>query len=130
MNKFDKIHIPTPKQGTPSDITKSVPTVSYPSNGTLEQDTNAEIDALKSAFQLSNDAQKQKDRQEVVNNTRFWFAVYFQDEEQKKEFLTKAGIKDESAGQYINGLDLAKTLNIDIQKKEMSPPKKFNGFSY
>jgi len=98
--------------------------VKYPDEPNIFEDTKAEVDALANEFK--NARQKEKDLKEKNTNAAFWFAVYFQDEEQKNEFFEKTGItKQMTAGQYTDGITFAKQVGIEIVKKEIKPPGKF-----
>lgn len=123
MTKYD-IAIPTieKKSGKKQDKNSSI--VKYPDEPNIFEDTKAEVDALANEFK--NARQKEKDLKEKNTNAAFWFAVYFQDEEQKNEFFEKTGItKQMTAGQYIDGITFAKQVGIEIVKKEIKPPGKF-----
>lgn len=125
MKKYD---IPVPflekKVKQKSKGTHNESLVKYPDEPNIFDDTKAEVDALANEFK--NARQKEKDRKEQNTNAAFWFAVYFQDEDQKNEFFEKAGIdKTMTAGQYIDGITFAKQIGIEIVKKELKPPGKF-----
>lgn len=104
--------------------------IKYAKEPDLINDTNAEIEALIKLNKPSNDVNKEKDQRKVDGNSRFWFAVYFQTEGQKKEFLDKIGASNISAGQYINGLEFAKKLGVQIERQEIKPNIKRNKFYY
>lgn len=124
MSKYDFL-TPGKKMGKPE---KEETFINYKDQPNIINDTNAEVKALIDYFNPSNDVDKEKANRMKDNSSRFWFAVYFQDDEQKNEFLQKSGADKLTAGQYINGLELAKLMGIDIQRKESKPPKKFNSF--
>jgi hypothetical protein len=102
--------------------------VEYPSDTPdMIPDTNAEIKALRKSMAEGMDKEK-LDKSKAVN-PNFWFAVYFQDEEQKNEFLKNTGLQDKTKGQFVNGLDLAKAVNIPLTKKSFEIPKKIRSFT-
>ncbi len=49
----------------------------------------------------------------VTVDPEFWFAVCFQSRAQKEEFLEKANLSD-LGDKYLNGLELAEKLGVDI----------------
>jgi hypothetical protein len=60
---------------------------------------------------------QRKSRQEafrVANDSRYYFCVVFQSAEQKEEFLKKAEWEDLGTD-FLNGLDVAKRLEIDVK---------------
>ena len=81
--------------------------------------------------------EQRKSRQEafrVANDARYFFCVVFQSTQQKEEFLEKVGWEDLGLD-FLNGLDIAKRLEIDVQyiKVEASSPrgniKRFKGLT-
>lgn len=104
--------------------------IKYAEEPNLINDTNAEIQALLAETLPDNDVKKEKAQRERDGNSRFWFSVYFQNQDQKNEFLKKIGATDITAGQYINGLELAEKLGIELEKKKLNPNIKINKFIY
>ena len=127
MSKYDIIP-PVAKQHTPAEKQQEPETqaINYPEEENIFVDTNLGIQTLQSALQTS--VQKEQQIKKDNTDTRFWFAVYFQDADQKNEFLKKVGAQHITAGQYIDGLELAKVLGIDLPKKEKRIPGKFKTF--
>lgn len=104
--------------------------INYAEKPNLVHDTNAEIEALLKETLPDNDVTKEKAQRERDGNSRFWFSVYFQNQDQKDEFLQKINATDITSGQYINGIELAKKLGIELEKKNINPNIKANSFSY
>jgi hypothetical protein len=89
----------------------------------FEHATKEEIEGTVSLFkQRSKDESNLKEKN---TSTEFWFAVYFADEEQRNEFLEKAGLLKKMEDQYINGEDFAKAMGIELTKKKIDTPKAF-----
>lgn len=125
MTTFD---IPPPQQPKKPTKKEQEQLVDYPETPNIFDDTAAEVKALSNQFKNARD--KEKEAKDRNTNAAYWFAVYFQDEDQKKEFFDKIGVTPEiSAGQYIDGITLAKLLGIEIVKKEVKKPGKFREFN-
>lgn len=123
MSKFDII---PPVPGKPIEI-KEESLVPYGAEENIIADTNSEINAFINS--LKSDSAKEKIIKAKNTDARFFFAVYFQDSEQKEAFLRAIGADKLTAGQYINGLEFAKLLGIEIEKKDVKIPGKFKNFS-
>lgn len=124
MTTFD---IPPPQPPQKPSKKEQVQLVDYPETPNIFDDTAAEVMALAKQFKNARD--KEKETKDRNTNAAYWFAVYFQDEDQKKEFFNKIGVTpDISAGQYIDGITFAKLIGIDIVKKEVKKPGKFREF--
>ena len=78
---------------------------------------------------LSRKMEEHKDRFEKVTSDGYWFCVYFNNDEQKEEFLDYLGL--EKTCRYIPGKEFAKKCNKVIQAKdfdfgeEKKPVKEF-----
>ena len=96
------------------------PTDSLQDSGDIEQNVNDELavtlDALLSNKKGKNDAYR------VANDDEFWFAVCFQSREQKDDFLRLAGWA-ELGDKYIDGLEVARKLNVAVEPIPMPKPK-------
>jgi len=93
----------------------------------LIDDTNEEILTLKNAFKSKMD--KEQELKKKNTDPNFWFAVYFQDSEQKNVFLKKIKANTLTEGLYIDGIQFAKLLGIEIPKKPVKAPGKFKSFN-
>lgn len=121
MSKYDFIPVKQNKEETLEvDYSKS--------DGSLIGDTNSEIQSLRNLFIANNDVDKENKRKEKVNSSKFWCAIYFQDEDQKNEFFDKINSPEFKNKQYISGLEFAKKINVKIEKKEIKTPKQSNRF--
>jgi hypothetical protein len=91
--------------------------------GDLETDAQAEVSAVLSGFQ--DRARQEQARFELATDTEFWFSVYFQSREQKEAFL-KALEWLTSGDKYLNGLELAEAMGIELPKVSLPKPRPFN----
>lgn len=87
--------------------------------GEIEHDMNLQTsEALSAAI----DARKAlEDRFRVAQSDGFYFCLCFQSEEQKEDFLRKAGWEDLAEDRYINGLEIARRMNIEIPYIPLTP---------
>ena len=123
MNKYD---IPPVLKKKTDNKNESKFKVKYEGEPNIINDSNAEINMLKDAFKSKLDRENEMKAKNI--NPNFWFAVYFQDESQKEEFLKKAKINHLTKGQFINGIEFANEMGIDIKRKDVNIPSKFKGF--
>lgn len=126
MSKYDIVPPPFRKKKQDDQKIDESYLVKYGKEPNIYNDTEAEMDTLKSKFKSKMD--KERETKEQNTNPNFWFAVYFQDEAQKNEFLAKSHLANETKGLYIDGITLAKAMGIEIQRKEMRIPGKFKSF--
>ena len=82
-----------------------------PDTGDPEQNINQEISAALAA--VIAERHKRREAFRVQMDANFWFAVCFQSEAQKDEFLEKSGLKDFGTV-YLDGLQVASRLGVDI----------------
>ena len=73
--------------------------------------------AIPSAFAERSRREAERFRNET--DTEYWCAFYFHTRAQKEEFLRKLGLLD-LGDKYLDGLDVAERLGVEIQ--EPSPP--------
>lgn len=96
------------------------PLDSLEDTGDIEANVDAELavalDELLANKKGKNDAYR------VANDDEFWFAVCFQSQEQKDEFLALAGWQS-LGDKYLDGLRLAKMLNLAVEPIPMPRPK-------
>lgn len=85
--------------------------LAYP--GDLEGDVLVEAQAIREAFQQKY--RGELDRFRVLDDPEYWFLVCFQTREQKEAFLAAVGWEKFGGKRYLNGLDLARHLGVDIQ---------------
>lgn len=93
----------------------------------LIDDTAEELKTLKNAFKSKMDKENELKKKNIDPN--FWFAVYFQDSDQKNDFLKKIKATKLTEGLYIDGIEFAKLLGIELPKKSVKAPGKFKGFN-
>lgn len=70
----------------------------------------------ENANYLSRKIKEQTDRMNTVTSNGYWFCVYFNNDQQKKEFLRKLGMCE--TDMYINGRDFAKRIGQRIEKPD------------
>ena len=97
---------------------------------TLEEyEVLAEVKAEDAGKYLSRKMTEHKDRFEKVTSDGYWFAVYFNNDAQKEEFLEKINL--EKNCRYIPGKEFAKKCGITISTpnfdfgEEKKPVKEF-----
>jgi hypothetical protein len=89
--------------------------------GDVETDSAEEVSAALRA--IKKEKRERRDQYRLLTDTEFWFAVCFQSREQKEEFLEKAGWAQAGlADKYIDGLALARLLNVDVQPIPLPTP--------
>lgn len=87
----------------------------------IQQDCIDEVNAISE----TNTARKAESQLFKDNTDANYFTVVtFNNRAQLDEFILKAGIKTEDR-QYINGLDLAKSMGIEIETPSRPEPKSF-----
>lgn len=83
-----------------------------PDVGDPEGNIDQEISAALAA--VIEERHKRREAFRVQMDVNFWFAVCFQTETQKEEFLERAGLKDLGTV-YLDGLQVASRLGVDIE---------------
>lgn len=87
------------------------------SDETLRQYEKDVEEAIESeAKYLSRKIKEQSARLGTVTSDGYWFAVYFNNDAQKREFLEKLGFNKTDV--YINGRDFARVINQKIEKPD------------
>lgn len=65
----------------------------------------------------------EQDRRNQLNDSEYWFAVYFPTREMKDEFLRKTDILSMlDADKYVDGEELAKLIGVKLTKSEVFLP--------
>jgi hypothetical protein len=92
--------------------------------GSFEEDINVQMNAtLRAAI----DARKAlEERFRIADDPNFYFLACFQSVDQKQEFLQKVGLESCAEDQFINGLQLADVLGINLKIIEI-PETKLRG---
>lgn len=88
---------------------------------------NVEKDALDELKEVSKLSIDRKNESKTFNNNvnaNYFTCLIFNTQEQLDEFIQKVGIICEDR-QYINGLELAQKLGINIESPSRMAPKKF-----
>lgn len=79
----------------------------------LAADCRAEFQALDEAYRER--AKREDERFVRATDSEFWFAVCFEDREEKEAFLRAAKVRTAMLGdKYLRGRDLAAALGIDF----------------
>jgi hypothetical protein len=80
--------------------------------GSEEVDAKAELNAMQLAFKARRE--REAERFKNATDSEFWFAVCFHTREQKEKFLRLAQLI-ELGDKYLDGLEVAKALNINLK---------------
>jgi len=90
--------------------------------GDLQGDSDAIMsEALRAVIERKKATQE---RFRVAIDPEFYTVLCFQSREQKEEFLKKAGwIAEGEGGRYLNGLEIARKMEIDIEVHPIEPLK-------
>jgi hypothetical protein len=93
------------------------------------EETKVEIsleDEIKGSLENWRDMAKYEEQLIRQNtSTDYYFVVYFNNEQQKAEFMDKLKIDDIQESYFINGGKLAKRLNITLTSPSVKTPGKF-----
>lgn len=83
----------------------------------IERDSEDEMNYLAKEFGKAKNAEYLHFKQ--VTDGRYYFSVYFADNEQMQDFINKTKIEDlfDETGMFIAGKDFAEKLGIEIIKK-------------
>lgn len=91
------------------------------STGNIEEQSTKEASALLSSFKQR--AQQEEARFTLATDSEFWFAIGFQSRDQKEAFL-QAMEWLEHGDKYLNGLDVAEQMGIEIEPIQLPDPTK------
>jgi len=81
-----------------------------------EPEGNAEQAALTDHQKMMKQLREQQQAAiDTANETGYWFAVYFQSNQQRAEFIEALQLN--TGGQYVDGLELAQKLNIPLTER-------------
>lgn len=90
-----------------------------PDQGSYEGNETVRVERMGQDLARAKEAnKKQREGLKELNNSNFWFAVYFQNDEQQKAFLDAMKWSQFTGGVYIDGEQLAKFMGIEL------PPRK------
>lgn len=104
-----------PERDFPSDA------VTY--TGNYEADTAAEIAQIKKDFSaLDLERKKASQTIEASRDTDYVIQVVFLDHKQRDAFLSQTGW-DKHGKRYVNGLELARQLGVELPESNYKPPK-------
>lgn len=105
----------TPERDSPED------SVEY--SDSYERDTKAELDAIKKDFSELDKQRKQATKTiEASRDTDYAIQVIFLDHKQRDAFLEQSGWHKHGK-RYVNGLELAKAMGIELPESNFRPPK-------
>jgi hypothetical protein len=88
--------------------------------GELQADANSEVSDILKAIIERRKAQNERFR--ITSDPEYFFCVCFQSRDQKDEFL-KATHWDDLGNKFINGLEVARRMNVPVTVIELEPPK-------
>lgn len=106
--------------------------VEFPDTGDYQADVTQQ--ASEELKRLIEFRKSRADHFRASNDARYFVCLCFQTTEQKEEFLEKAGW-DDLGLDFINGLDIAKRLGVDVQyipMEALSPrgkPDRYKGMT-
>ena len=91
-------------------------------SGELQADSDAIMsEALRAVIERKKATQE---RFRVATDPEFYSVICFQSREQKEDFLKKAGwIAEGEGGRYLNGLEIARIMDIKIEVYPIEPLK-------
>jgi hypothetical protein len=92
--------------------------------GELEPDMNNQLSATLIAINKAKALHAEKFR--IAYDYQYYFVVCFQCVDQRDEFLKKIGWDDLLDDMFLNGLEVARRLKVDIKPIEI-PPTKLRG---
>lgn len=92
--------------------------------GEFETDINNQTSATLQAAINARKALEERFR--IADDPGYYFLACFQSVDQKQEFLKKVGMVAEVEDQFINGLELARKLGVELQIIEI-PKTKLRG---
>jgi hypothetical protein len=87
------------------------PLVNVPDTGSVQENARLELEAVQTAFYERRDSQKHSSITQF--DTEYWFAVIFEDRDQKEHFLLSLGIL-QHGDKYVDGRILAEALSIEL----------------
>jgi len=120
--------LPPPGFQRPNFGSLALPTIENPLDGEPQGDGGLQGDVdeeISIALQTVLDERKQRrDKYRVVNDPDYYFLVCFQSADQRKEFLDKIGWTDWEDDKFVNGLEVARRLDVDIEPINL-PQRKF-----
>lgn len=106
-----------------SDFFAEEPEEQAESENTFEKDVNDEVDAHMLAIrEATKNTRKSLESQW---STDYYFCAFFADQEQRDEFLRKAGALGLVKDNFINGPKLAELLGIELTEKTIEAPRLF-----
>ena len=106
IGKIGGLKVAAKPETVPDPLASVVPT------GSEEADTKAELNALQIGFKARRE--REAERYKNATDSEFWFAVCFHTREQKEKFLRLAQLI-ELGDKYLDGLEVAKALNINLK---------------
>ena len=81
-----------------------------------EESDNPEDNARADHIAMMRDLRRQQEAaNELANDTGYYFCAYFQTGDQCRQFLEAIGV--EGGGMFVDGLDLAGKLNIELTER-------------
>ena len=103
---------------------KTVAQVKTESKSLESFEKEAQETIIDNANYLSEKIKEQTARMGTVTSDGFWFAVYFNNDKQKEEFLEKLGY--DRVARFLEGKEFAKKIGqkLEAQDFEFGPEKK------
>jgi hypothetical protein len=95
-----------------ADLKPLIPIDEPPSTLGEPEGNNEEIALTDHQKMMKMLREQQQAAIDAANDTSYWFAVYFQNTQQKDEFI--AALKLTTGGQYVDGLELAERCKVPV----------------
>jgi hypothetical protein len=92
-----------------------------PDTGDVQKNADQEMSAVEQEIERNRAASEERFR--VAADPEFFFCVCFQSRDQKEEFLKNIGWLDELGDKYLNGLEVARRLEIPVTIIPLAPRK-------
>ena len=97
------------------------PLLDLPDLGDIQSNSDQEISAVQLEIERNRAAFEERFR--ITADPEFFFCVCFQSRDQKEEFLKNIGWFDDLGDKYLNGLDVARRLDIPVTIVPLEPRK-------
>jgi hypothetical protein len=99
--------------------------VEYEGEPGYENDRNEELSAVAVAFKEG--AKKENERRDDYTDNEFYASIVFTNKAQRNAFFAALGVEctDKTDFRFVNGVQLAKIMNIDLPTGSALPPAKF-----
>jgi hypothetical protein len=109
--------LPEPREPLLEDFAPARdPLVNLPDTGSVQKTALVELEAVQTAFYERRNSEKHRSITQF--DTEYWFAVIFEDRDQKEHFLQALGII-QHGDKYVDGRILAECLSIELPASDV-----------